>query len=287
MKRALVLSGGGSRGAYQVGVLKALLKLNLIKEYDMFCGVSVGALNSSFLGTYENFAEGVSDLEKIWLNLETRDIYKKWFLWPLSILWKPSVYNSSPLEDWVYDVLEGYDIVKPVTVGATSLKTGEYTTVRHTHSDFIPAVIASASYPGFFKPFIVNDEYSIDGGVRNVTPLKAAIEAGATHIDCIVLNSSGVAYSNKKPRAFNILVRSLNIMMDEIIENDLKVCQFINDQIEYDQDFLLQNKRHIELRIFRPYTDLDVNPLKFKPEVSEKLINDGYNDIVKKYGLSL
>ena len=44
MKRAIVLSGGGSKGAYQIGVWKALRKLHI--NYDIVTGTSVGALNS-------------------------------------------------------------------------------------------------------------------------------------------------------------------------------------------------------------------------------------------------
>ena len=47
MKRAIVLSGGGSKGAYQIGVWKALRKLNI--SYDIVTGTSVGALNSILL----------------------------------------------------------------------------------------------------------------------------------------------------------------------------------------------------------------------------------------------
>ncbi len=49
--RALVLSGGGAKGAYEVGALKYLL-LDKETQYDIICGVSVGALNASFLSMY-------------------------------------------------------------------------------------------------------------------------------------------------------------------------------------------------------------------------------------------
>ena len=43
MKRAVVLSGGGAKGAYEIGVWKALRRLSI--NYDIVCGTSVGALN--------------------------------------------------------------------------------------------------------------------------------------------------------------------------------------------------------------------------------------------------
>ena len=67
MKVGLVLSGGGAKGAYQVGVVKALRELGT--SIDMVSGASIGALNGAILASAPSFTTGVDRLEKLWLTL--------------------------------------------------------------------------------------------------------------------------------------------------------------------------------------------------------------------------
>jgi NTE family protein len=63
--KALVLSGGGVKGAFQLGVLRALLEQNPELDYDIYCGISVGALNASMLASGP-LKETLPELERIW-----------------------------------------------------------------------------------------------------------------------------------------------------------------------------------------------------------------------------
>ncbi|WP_101103482.1 patatin-like phospholipase family protein [Macromonas bipunctata] len=67
MKTGLVLSGGGAKGAYQVGVLKALDEMGI--AIDMVSGASIGALNGAVLVSSPSMKEGIARMEKIWLTL--------------------------------------------------------------------------------------------------------------------------------------------------------------------------------------------------------------------------
>jgi len=67
MRVGLVLSGGGAKGAYQVGVLKGLLELGA--QIDAIAGASIGALNGAILASAPSMAEGVSRMEEVWLTL--------------------------------------------------------------------------------------------------------------------------------------------------------------------------------------------------------------------------
>ena len=68
MKRALVLSGGGAKGAYQVGVFKALKKLNI--KIDIITGTSIGSINGAA------FAAGdYRKVKKFWLKTETSKVF--------------------------------------------------------------------------------------------------------------------------------------------------------------------------------------------------------------------
>lgn len=80
MKNALVLSGGGARAAYQVGVLKALaeqLPPGEKNPFPIICGTSAGAINAASLAAHEgSFADAVAGLEALWLQLTPAHVYR-------------------------------------------------------------------------------------------------------------------------------------------------------------------------------------------------------------------
>ena len=86
-KKALLLSGGGARGAYQVGVLIALSSMLNKKTripFDILCGTSAGALNAAFLATQaDSFRRGVKQLSYIWRHLTTDPVFMM-SRWPIA-----------------------------------------------------------------------------------------------------------------------------------------------------------------------------------------------------------
>ena len=80
MKTALILSGGGARGAYQVGVLKGIAQLfpeTKVNPFQIICGTSAGAINASKLAVEaDNFHQAVTGLEQIWSSLESNYIHQ-------------------------------------------------------------------------------------------------------------------------------------------------------------------------------------------------------------------
>lgn len=77
-KIALYLAGGGARGAYQAGVLKAVHQIlqTRVSPFQMITGVSVGSINAAILAQYANdFATGVNRLEELWRNIHCQQIY--------------------------------------------------------------------------------------------------------------------------------------------------------------------------------------------------------------------
>ena len=79
-KAGLILTGGGARAAYQVGVLKAVRELLPMPEenpFDILCGTSAGAINAATLAVYaDNFDAAVSNLLEVWENMHVRHIYR-------------------------------------------------------------------------------------------------------------------------------------------------------------------------------------------------------------------
>ncbi len=96
MKNALILSGGGARAAYQVGVLKAVAELlpeGTHNPFPIICGTSAGAINAVTLAAYEgSFRDAVTKLEDIWGNLEPGQIYR--YGW-LEMVWGLLRFGSS------------------------------------------------------------------------------------------------------------------------------------------------------------------------------------------------
>ncbi len=86
VKRALILSGGGARAAYQIGVLKAvaeILPAGQSNPFPIICGTSAGAINALILASHTgNFRESISNLETIWQQLTPEQIYRS-DLWSL------------------------------------------------------------------------------------------------------------------------------------------------------------------------------------------------------------
>jgi len=80
-RTALVLSGGGARGAYQAGVLMGLLEQGFVSEdvssFDILIGSSAGSINSGLLGAFaDQFGRGVRTLTQIWRNLEAKNVFR-------------------------------------------------------------------------------------------------------------------------------------------------------------------------------------------------------------------
>lgn len=80
MKTALILSGGGARAAYQVGVLKAIAELipdTGHSPFKIICGTSSGAINAAKLASEaDHFHGSVANLEKLWSNLQSHDVHR-------------------------------------------------------------------------------------------------------------------------------------------------------------------------------------------------------------------
>ncbi|MGH7765006.1 MAG: patatin-like phospholipase family protein [Candidatus Dormibacteraceae bacterium] len=181
-KVAFVLSGGGSLGAIQVGMLQVLTETGI--RPDLLIGTSVGALNAAWIGGRPDH-DGAMELGQIWMGLRRNDVF------PLSpwagargLLGRSNhLISNSNLRTilethFPYKRLE--DAVVPVHVVATELKTGR--AVVLSSGPAIPALLASSAIPGVFPPVTIGKRDLIDGGVANHTPIIAAIELGATEI---------------------------------------------------------------------------------------------------------
>lgn len=280
MMKALVLSGGGAKGAFQVGVLHSLVQREAL-AYDIITGVSVGALNGSFLAQYPkaDFVRGVDDLRRFWQDIDTPKVYRNWRPFgKLMVPWKPSVYDSKPLWDLVRANLDPEKIRSSgvrLAVGAVNINTGEYRAFRERHPEIVKAVLASSAFPVMLRPveFETEPDTWTDGGIRNTSPIKAAIDMGASEIDLIMTFPPDLPkIKREKWTALQIALQSIEVLMDEVVETDLDVVCQVNAMVLAGID---HKHRHIKLRVFRPDALLTHDSLDFSPSEIDRMFNEG------------
>lgn len=179
---ALVLSGGGNRGALQAGALEVLLASGI--KPGLLVGTSVGAINAAFLAAGPT-PERATKLVELWKGLSGKQVFpgslprKLWHL----IRHDDHLYSSSGLRclleaNLPYRRLEQSAV--PLVVVAADLATGLER--RLDAGPVIEAVLASAAIPGVFPPVPWGSDLLIDGGIAANVPLAAAAAFGATKV---------------------------------------------------------------------------------------------------------
>ena len=179
---ALVLSGGASLGALQVGVLRSLAHAGF--RPSMIVGTSVGALN----GAYVAFHPEPGDLDRlktIWLGLRTQDIFPRnpLLMGYRLLAHRNHLFEAEILHGLVREFLpeDSFAAAKiPLYVTATNLTRGEKAVFdRGRVSD---AIRASVAIPGLLPPWIRRGSVFVDGGVVANLDVATAVERGATRI---------------------------------------------------------------------------------------------------------
>ena len=278
-RRALVLSGGGSKGAFEVGVLQRLMGDEQI-DYDLLCGTSVGAINASYLAQTPlgRPREAAAKLRALWDTVSTDKVRKRWFPFGnAEAFWKTSVYDSEPLHKWIragLDVGAVRASGRRLRIVSVSLGTGETFVANEQTPDLPEWVIASSAFPVMLTPASIGGDLWTDGGLRNVTPLGEAIRAGADDID-VVLSSDPFAklpFDVQGAHAIpQILLRSIDIMNGEVSRADLRIAGLKNDLSQLRPEY-----RKVKIRLFQPTEPLPFDSLDFDPGNLRKMIDAGY-----------
>jgi NTE family protein len=227
-KVALILSGGGARGAFQVGAEKYARQVKGY-QWDIIAGVSVGALNGAMLAMHR-----YARLMELWDHISNDQVYTGGF--NLVSLFKiffgaKSFYGNGPLRSLLEREFEAGRIIDDLHVGAVSLISGEYVQFTRESLELSKAILASASIPVVWPPVDIAADYPamVDGGVRNISPVGDVLELEP---DEIVVINCGAEQPLVMPQAssnvLSIGMRTLDIMQNEIFVNDMKEFQRIN-----------------------------------------------------------
>jgi len=158
----LSFSGGGSFGAVEIGILKRINELQP-KKYDLYTGISAGALNAGFLSYYNNLNLGIRNAELLYSTIRNHMIYD---ILPNTGV---SLLNTEPLFKTLTKVIQNMP-ANPSThtlIGATNLYSGKLDIFTFEDLDDINKVLllmSSSAIPGMFPPINFNNQLYADGG---------------------------------------------------------------------------------------------------------------------------
>jgi NTE family protein len=191
MKRALILSGGGARGAFQVGVWKYLREINWTP--DLICGTSIGAVNAAAIGS----GMSVERLIDIWKTHNRSEIYRLKALKVLSsaLYGRPfkSVFDTAPMRAMLTRHLDLETLRRSpieIVISAVHLATGRLHLYNQDVIE-IDHLMASSAMPILFPWQPIRGELYWDGGVMANSPLFIALERKIEEIIVVLLSPVG------------------------------------------------------------------------------------------------
>ena len=211
--RAVVLSGGGSKGSYQIGVWKALRKLKI--KYDIVTGTSVGALNGALM-VQNKFHKAY----KLWKEINMSTLFGEDVQNPKTKKELVKIYRTNFFKNGGMEVVELQNLVDKninkdtffkskinyglVTINLSGKKALQLEKSKIKQEKLSDYLIASAScYPAFQAKDIDGKKY-IDGGMFDNLPINLAVKLGADEIIAVDLCAPGVKQRVKDKKNLKI-----------------------------------------------------------------------------------
>ncbi|MGB5238202.1 MAG: patatin-like phospholipase family protein [Flavobacteriaceae bacterium] len=254
--RALVISGGGSKGAFAGGVAQYLME-GLGYHYDLFLGTSTGSLLISHLALQK-----IEKIREVYTSVSQDSIFsncpfviqKKYGVDNIGInhwnvlknFYRGSktfgeshnllqlIRNTLTKEEFVALKHGPKDIV--VTVSNLSLNQVEYKSIKELNYDeFCEWIWISCNYTPFMSLVRKNGCEYADGGLGSMVPIEEAVKRGATHVDAIILHTE-MTHFNRLPsrNAFSLLTSMFAFMLDRIEKQNIRIGKYVanhNDAI--------------------------------------------------------
>jgi NTE family protein len=258
-KVAFVLSGGGSLGAIQAGMLRALYEREV--SADLLVGTSAGALNGAFLASRPQTVATADALGEIWRGLRRGQAFP---LNPLTGLLgflgaRDHLVPDSGLRRLVSryverDLLE--EMPLPLHVVAVDVVSGEE--LRVSSGPVLGAVLASAAIPAVFRPVEFDGRFLMDGGVANNTPISHAVELGAERIYVLPVGHA-CALEEAPGSALGMALHGVGLLTHRRLVDDIE-----------------RHRNEAKLVVLPPPCPLDVQPIDFTQ--ADELIERGYAD---------
>jgi patatin-like phospholipase/acyl hydrolase len=213
----LALSGGGSFGAVEMGVLDSVTNDGRAPvNFDIITGISAGGLNTGFLSYYNNVRDALKDIKNIYANLTTPQIYERDII---GIFSEWSIYNTKPLENTLTNILRNKTPISngPISlIGSTNTNTTQLDVfVFHpnfTVSEKVNILMATSAIPFVFPPRFINTNIYVDGGVISNELITESIGV----LPCNWYNITFISASPKNNNS--VMVTGLFTYVDLIVQ---------------------------------------------------------------------
>ena len=292
MKKALVISGGGSKGAFAGGVAEYLLKEKK-NIYDIFLGTSTGSLMVSHLALGK-----IDALKSIYTQVNQRSIFNinpvritnKNGVTIVNIRHTATILNflkgsktfgesknlrrliSKNISRELYDTIlkEKKEVI--VTVSNFTANRIEYKSIQNnTYEDFCDWIWGSCNYIPFMSLLEKNGHQYGDGGFGCLIPIREAIERGAREIDAIILETE-ITQINRMPakNPFSLLFTVQEFMMEHVEKHNITIGK------------LSAKQNGVALNLYYTPTVLTTNSLVFEAKKMAKWWKSGYEYAQKR-----
>ncbi|MCB7480893.1 patatin-like phospholipase family protein [Christiangramia sediminis] len=290
--RALVISGGGSKGAFAGGVAQYLIQEKK-RNYDLFLGTSTGSLLIPHLA-----AGNLQKIYDIYTNVDQRKIFS---INPfvvkkkdgreyvtinyLNTVWqfirqrrtfgeskalRRNIRKNFSHQDFIDLKSNVKDVV--VTVSNLSKNRVEYKSIHEfEYDDFCDWIWISCNYIPFMSLAQKDGFEYADGGLGCVVPIREAIKRGATEVDAIILEAENMEYNKilgKNP--FSLMVNLFGFLLDQVEYHDI-----------VEGKLAAMNKK-VKLNIYYTPTKLTENSLVFNKKAMTEWWQQGYEYAEKK-----
>ncbi len=230
MKTALILPGGGTKGAFEVGACREIFRKVVP---DLIIGTSVGALNGVVLANGKDPMKNVDRLERLWRSAKrstffpyNRRLFYRYHL-SKSIFTHAGLYNQLKKNVNV-DKFEELDI--PLHVNCTDMNTGD-SRIFGKGPLFDP-IVASCSLPPFFPPVDIDGIPYIDGSISSYFGIK---DANCEQI--IIVSLFKTKFECKKGTLAEYTDRTSAILIEQLINNEMELSKDFAKVINITHDF--------------------------------------------------
>lgn len=284
--KALVISGGGSKGAFAGGIAQYLIEVQK-RDYDLYLGTSTGSLLIPHLATnqidkaYHNYTTVTQ--RKIFSNnpfiVKRKGDREYVAINHLNVLWqiikgKRTFGESKALRRNIkrvfseveYNQLKNSNKEIVVTVSNLTKNNVEYKSLNDfSYKDFCDWIWISCNYIPFMSLVKKNNCEYADGGFGAVVPIREAIRRGATEVDAIILETETMERNNVLGRnPFSLMVNLFAYLLDQVEHNNILVGK------------LAAQNRNVKLNLFYTPTSLTENSLVFNKKQMAQWWQQGF-----------
>lgn len=269
MRRALILSGGGARGAFQVGVLRYLQENRWTP--DIICGTSVGAVNATAIGS----GMTLDQMAQFWLTYDRRQMFRftpqKFIMTLLSRRKFSPMADTSLLRSLMESHVDSEALRRSrtkIVISAVNMRTSRLTYFDQSEID-VRHVMASSAIPMTFPWQFIDGEPYWDGVTLGNTPIAPALEKGAKDIIAVLLSPVG-AFPQSLPRTH---MQATELIFEQSLISSY--CMAVEHLA--DEDVTIRTVAPERMLGFRSI-------LNFSPGQARQLIQDGYACAKKQLG---